>query len=81
MHSYSAHYYRESATGTKMGSATEYTGLTRWYQLIHEGGSSWTPSSLSSNAPFFDGFDPEPTKSDLIVDEWGAWHPRQAEGP
>jgi len=71
MHSYSAHLYTWNREG-QMGSATEYS-IDQWYQLIHE--SLRMEPLIEQQRAIMDEFDPE-RKIDLIVDEWGAWHPQ-----
>jgi alpha-N-arabinofuranosidase len=76
IHAFAAHYYCGTA-----GTATEYT-TDEWYQLI-ERSLAMEPLIVQQRA-IIDSFsptaneqrrgDPRP-KVDLIVDEWGTWHP------
>ncbi len=66
IHAFAAHYYCGTA-----GTATEYT-VDQWYELIAKGLKM--ESLVVQQRAAMDAYDPE-RKIDLIVDEWGAWHP------
>lgn len=66
IHGFAAHYYCGTA-----GTSTEYT-QDQWYQLLYQA-VQMEPLVVQQRAAM-DVFDPE-RKINLIVDEWGAWHP------
>lgn len=66
IHGYAAHYYCRTA-----GTSTEYTN-DEWYQLLYQA-QMMEPLVVQQRA-LMDTFDPE-RKVELIVDEWGTWHP------
>ncbi len=66
IHGYAAHYYCGTA-----GTATEYTDA-QWYELLWKA-VQMEPLVVQQRA-LMDTFDPE-RKIDLIIDEWGTWHP------
>jgi alpha-N-arabinofuranosidase len=70
IHGYAAHYYtnnRDHAGGT----ATEYDDA-QWYTLLHRAQAMET--LVVEQRAAMDEVDPE-RRIDLIVDEWGTWHP------
>ncbi|MFN8542090.1 MAG: alpha-L-arabinofuranosidase C-terminal domain-containing protein [Thermomicrobiales bacterium] len=70
IHGYAAHYYtnnRDHGAGT----ATEYTDA-QWYELLRRAQAMET--LVVEQRAAMDEVDPE-RRIDLIVDEWGTWHP------
>jgi len=66
IHGYAAHYYCGTA-----GSATAYS-TEQFYELLHK--SLYVERLIIEQRALLDRFDPE-RKIDLIIDEWGTWHP------
>lgn len=66
IHGYAAHYYCGSA-----GTATQFTE-GQWYELLYK--ATLMETLITQQRQLMDRFDPG-RKIDLIVDEWGTWHP------
>jgi alpha-N-arabinofuranosidase len=66
IHALAAHYYAGTA-----GTATDYT-TDQWYELLHK--AAQVDQLIRDQRAAMDEFDPE-RKVDLILDEWGTWHP------
>jgi alpha-L-arabinofuranosidase len=63
---FAAHYYCGTA-----GTATAYTP-DQWYELLHK--ATYVDQLISDQRRAMDEVDPQ-HKIDLIIDEWGTWHP------
>ena len=66
IHAFAAHYYCGTA-----GTATEYS-TDQWYELIER--ASRVEQVIATHRAAMDEFDIG-RKCDLILDEWGTWHP------
>jgi alpha-N-arabinofuranosidase len=70
--SLAAHYYCGTA-----GTATEYTA-DQWLELLSRGAAM--EGIITGHRAIMDEFDPQ-RKVNLILDEWGTWHPVEAGKP
>ncbi len=70
--SFAAHYYCGTA-----GTATEYTDA-QWLELLAKGAAM--EGIVTGHRALMDAYDPE-RKINLIVDEWGTWHPVETGKP
>ncbi|MGC8972501.1 MAG: alpha-L-arabinofuranosidase C-terminal domain-containing protein, partial [bacterium] len=68
---YAIHYYCGSA-----GTALEFD-VNQWYELLYK--ASYMENIIERHRKIMDVYDPE-RKINLIVDEWGCWHP-EGSGP
>jgi alpha-N-arabinofuranosidase len=69
IHALAAHYYCGTA-----GTATEYT-TQQWYELLAK--AAGIEELILTQRKAMDEFDPD-RKIDLVIDEWGTWHPPTA---
>lgn len=68
---YAIHYYCGSA-----GTALEFD-TNHWYELLYK--ASYMENIIERHRKIIDVYDPE-RRINLIVDEWGCWHP-EGSGP
>ena len=66
IHGYGAHYYAGTA-----GTATAFTA-EQWYQLLHS--AAGVEGLIVEQRRLMDAL-PAAKQVDLILDEWGTWHP------
>ena len=71
MNGFSAHYYCGDT-----GGALDFD-TNQWYDLLNK--AFYMEELIVQQRAVMDGFDPQ-RKIDLIVDEWGCWHP-EGSGP
>jgi alpha-L-arabinofuranosidase len=70
IHGFAAHYYTMNRDG-RFGTATDFNPA-QWYALLHK--ATGVDALIRSQRQLLDELRPH-NKVELIIDEWGAWHP------
>lgn len=68
---FSLHYYIDNFFDNRAGTATDF-GDDQWYALLRE--ALDIEPLIEQHRAIMDEYDPD-REIDLIVDEWGTWHP------